>query len=693
MRSHLTSRRGARVALILAILVAAAVMGALRGAEAPATSATAPASSESGRVAAQLTQMPDSDIQPVLVVATRSDGGPLMPADLSALARLTQSLPVVEGHPVGPPAPSADRAAAVVQVPLRVTASNTDNAPAVDAVRDAVAAGRPAGLDIAVTGGPAFGADIAQAFEGADLSLLMVTIGIVALLLLLTYRSPVLWLVPLTVVGVADQVAARVTAALGERFDWQFDAGVVSVLVFGAGTNYALLLISRYREELRRTPDHRRALADAWQASLPAILASNLTVVLALATLTLATLPGTRGLGVTAAVGLLVALAAAALALPAALAMCGRKVFWPLIPRPGDATHDHGGWGRIARAVVGRPVPAVLASLALLGLMATGLSGTGVGLSQVDRFRVASESAAGLETLARHFPAGIAQPLIVTTAPERVGEVTRALAAVDGIQAVRPGRATADLATLSVVTDADPGTDRAGDLVREVRSVAHTVPGTLVGGAQASEVDTRDAAAADLRLAAPLILLVGAVVLLVLLRSLVAPLVLIVVNAASSLAAIGAGSWLGRVLFDFPALDTTVPLFAFLFLVALGIDYTIFLVHRARAEAETRGTREGMVRGVARTGGVITSAGLVLAAVFAALGMLPLVTLAQLGLIVGLGVIVDTFVVRTVLVPGLVTLLGDRFWWPRPPGRGDSRGAAPTSPPSDELANRQLVDV
>jgi RND superfamily putative drug exporter len=588
---------------------------------------------------------------------------------------MAQALPDLGAGRATPPTESADHRAAIVQVPVRAGEDNTANAQVVTALRDAVATHTPEGLTVQVTGGVAFGADIAKAFDGANVTLLLVTVGIVALLLLLTYRSPVLWLIPLAIVGIADQVAAVVTAGLGHLLDLQFDAGIVSVLVFGAGTNYALLLISRYREQLRHTTDHRTALAAAWRATVPAVVASNLTVVLALLTLVLATIPGTRGLGVAGAAGLLIAAVAVLTLLPAALALTGRRVFWPFVPRPDDGGLSSGSglstvWGRIARRVSGRPLTVLVAGLALLGVLATGLVGTHVGLDQADRFRVPSESAAGLATLGEHFPAGDAQPMTVVARADRVDSVAAALDTVPGVTRVHPvgtnGQGPDALARLVVTGGPTPGSPEALDLVQQVRTAVHAVPGAdaLVGGQPAIDLDARIGNEHDLWLVAPLILLIAAIVLLGLLRSVVAPVVLLAVNVASSLAAIGAGAWLSRQLFDAPALDLQVPLFAFLFLVALGIDYTIFLVHRAQEEAATHGTRTGMVRAVASTGGVITSAGIVLAGVFAALGVLPLVTLGQLGIIVGLGVLVDTMLVRTVIVPALFALVGDRVWWP-----------------------------
>lgn len=686
--SAFTSRRGAWITLALGLLLSLGVIGGLRGVEAPPRAAAAPTTSESARVAELTTHFPDADVQSVLLVATRHDGAPLTSADTAALTALGRELPAAAGHPASPALASKDGLAAMVQVPMSTSVDNGENADSITHLRELVKTQAPDDLSVLVTGGPAFGADIAQAFDGANITLLLVTIGVVALLLLLTYRSPILWLLPVVVVGLADQVAAVLTKALGSAFDLSFDAGIVSVLVFGAGTNYAMLLISRYREELRHESDHRSALVRAWRATVPAILASNATVVVALATLVFAVIPGTRGLGVASAAGLVVALVSVLTLLPAALAVTGRRVFWPYAPK-ADRVDEHSTslWGSVATAVMRRPAVVVATGLLALGVLAAGLVGTKVGLAQTDQFRVASESATGLEVLSQHFPAGAAQPLTVVTRANHADAVVTALSGVPGVDSARPldgttGGAT-PLARISVVTTADPGTAAARDTVAAVRSAAHATVDAeaLVGGQQATDVDAREGNTRDLKLLVPLILLVNALVLMALTRSLVAPVVLLGVNIVSALATIGAGSWIGRHLLDWPALDLQVPLLSFLFLVALGIDYTIFLVHRARTEAADHGTRPGMVRAVAGTGAVITSAGIVLAAVFAALGVLPLVALGQLGLIVGLGVVIDTFLVRTVPVPGIFGLLGDRIWWPTRPARVTT--ATPRPEPAD----------
>jgi len=671
---------------VLSLLAIVALYGMFGRATAPVGNDAAPSTSESAQVKALLTQFPGSDQQSILVVTTRDDGAALTDADRTAITNLVPVIGDHTGHDATPPLISKDGKASVIQAPLTVTADNGKTADSVKELRAAIGEQSLPGLTSQVTGGPAFGADITSSFDGANISLLLVTIGIVALLLLLTYRSPVLWLIPLTVVAFADQIAGKATSALGTSLGLQFDTGIISVLVFGAGTNYALLLISRYREQLLENENHREALAIAWQKTAPAILASNVTVVLALLTLVFAVIPGTRGLGIASAVGLLIALAAVLLVLPPVLAVCGRRVFWPFVPRPGQNKKVGRVWGAVAQKVVHRPVPAFVAGIALLAVMATGLIGTTVGLTQVEKFRVASESATGLTTFGEHFPAGEAQPMFIVTNSDQADAVSAAVEKVPDVVRVHAvGTTTVDgteLTKLMVTGNPAPGTEASLNLVTNLRDAVHLVPGAdaLVGGAVATDVDARAGAQHDLWLIAPLVLAVCFIILLLLLRSFVAPLVLLTINLFSAVAAIGAGAWLSRVLFGQPALDLQVPILAFLFLVALGIDYTIFLVHRAKTEAVEFGTKQGMARAVASTGGVITSAGIVLAGVFAALGILPLVTLGQLGLIVGLGVIVDTLVVRTIIVPAVFSLLGDKIWWPGKAPAGLRPNASPVSP-------------
>ncbi|PBJ37920.1 MMPL family transporter, partial [Mycobacterium avium] len=579
--------------------------------------------------------------------------------------------------PAQPLTPSQDGKAALGVVPLSTTLSGLALNDAVNALRTAAATGLAADLQVHVTGGPAFGADIASAFTHANVTLLAVTASVVALLLIATYRSPVLWLVPLLVVAFADRVAATVGTAVASLTGLSFDgatSGITSVLVFGAGTNYALLLISRYRQELRRHAGHRGALRRAVHRVGPAIVASNATVVLALLTLLLAATPSTRSLGALAACGLVIAAVSVLVVLPPLLAVCGRRLFWPFIPVDRPAT-ESGAWRRVAEWVAGRPALVAVAAVAVLAALGGGLWGTRIGLSQTEQFRVRADSVAGYHVLAQHFPAGLANPTLVVADTGHAAAVHQAMAATPGVvSATESGRSASGLTQWSVVIDAPPSSVRAFDIVAALRDSTRAADsGALVGGADAAALDVRDAATHDRVLLIPAILAVILIVLAVLLRSVMAPPVLLVATMLGALGALGLGGWVSLHLFGFPALDYTTPLFAFLFLAALGVDYTIFLVTRAREEAARHGTRQGMVEAVAATGGVITSAGIVLAAVFCVLAVLPLMVLTQLGIIVGLGILLDTFVVRTLVIPALFTLVGDRIWWPNNPSRHERR--------------------
>lgn len=695
--AFLASKRGAWISLGAVLIVVTLLFGLLAGAGEDRPIESAPPDSESSRVADVLAKFPDADEQTVMVVASRTDGAALTAADQADLAKLRDNLgesaPADSGDgQVSGPVTSDDGEAALLMVPITVGMTNTQTADVVDALRSTIASDADAqaledsGVSLLVTGGPAIGADIASAFDGADFTLLIVTIVIVALLLILTYRSPILWLLPLLVIGTADGLASTVTAAIGDALDLQFDAGIISVLVFGAGANYALLLISRYREELGREADHRLALASAWRHTVGTILASNLTVVLSLLSLVFAVIPGTRGLGITAAAGLLIAAAAVLLALPPVLASCGKRVFWPFVPKADggvrEDAQDSGAeavdpaaarpsfWRRVATWVVRRPGLHLGVGVVLLGIMATGLIGTTVGLDQAEKFRVQSESAQGLEVLGDHFPPGESQPIWIVADADEADEVVDSVSGIDGVvRAVPVDETTIDgqpTAKIMVTGEYAPDSPEGLALVEELRADVHGIDGANaeVGGAAATELDARDGNARDFATIAPLVLAISFVILLGVLRAPFVALALLVVNIASAAAAIGLGSVLSRLIFGQSAIDAQVPILAFLFLVALGIDYSIFLSHRAKKESELHGARQGIIDAVAHTGGVITSAGIVLAGVFAALGMLPLMVLGQLGLIVGVGVLVDTVLVRTVIVPSIFGLAGDRIWWP-----------------------------
>ena len=641
-----------------------------------------PAAAESARVTELLKAFPGGDSAPVILLVTRADGQPLSPEDLAAAEQArARAAAVTQGAPPIPLAQSADGEAALAPLPLAADLNGFALTDTVTGLRDAARDGLPGDLVVNVTGGPAFGADIANSFSGANFTLLAVTVGVVALLLIVTYRSPVLWLVPLLVIAFADRVAAVTGSAVAQLTGFGGDGsttGITSVLVFGAGTNYALLLISRYREELRRNADHRQALSTAVRFAGPAIAASNATVVLALLSLLLASSPTTRSLGMQAAAGLLVAAIFVVCVLPPLLAVFGRKLFWPFVPEPGgQEITTTGAWHRMADWTSEHAGRVAVASILSLGVLATGVLATPVGLSLIDQFRVSADSVDGFKTLAAHFPSGVTDPTRVIAPSDSAGGVSAAIEQTPGVSSVTPagvsdsgptqeaGASDTGLSQWQVVIDAEPASKEAFATIDALRDSVHRAdPAALVGGTDAAALDASRTAIRDRWVVIPAILIVVLAVLYALLRAALAPPVLVAATALSTLAALGLGGWVSVHLLGFPALDNTTPLFAFLFLVALGVDYTIFLVARAREETPIHGTRGGIVRAVSATGAVITSAGIVLAAVFCVLGVLPLIALTQLGIIVGLGILLDTFVVRTVVVPALFTLIGPRIWWP-----------------------------
>lgn len=676
--ARVTTRKAtAWVVLVVAFLLAGGVMalGSSLG-ETSSAPDPLPADAESAQVAELQQSFPGGDVLPAVAVVERAGG--LTEEDQQWLGEVSQRWAEITGNEVSPPIPATDGEALIVAIDVDAGVTGLDLTELVDDLREAADEDRPDGLTVQLTGGAAFAADISSAFEGADLRLLLVTAGVVALLLILTYRSPVLWLVPLTVIAVADRTASVATQIIAEWIGTGLDgstSGITSVLVFGAGTNYALLMVSRYREELRRHAHHRDALAAAVRGSTEAIVASNLTVVLALLVLTLSVAPNTRSLGVSAAIGLLIALLFALLVLPAALSLFGRGLFWPFVPRDGEEEKSRDGvWFRIARAVVSRPAVVLAAAAVILGVLASGLLGVKVGLSQTDQFRVEAESVDGLETLSKHFPPGAADPVTIVVPADEAEDVLAQVNQIDGVDSARPSGKSDDLVKITATLEDAPATAESIETIETMRSELDGT-GALVGGSVAKDLDSRNGAERDLKVIVPLILLVVLLVLFVVLRSVVTPLVLVTISVIATLSALGLGAWMSTHVFGFPALDVSTPIYAFLFLVALGVDYTVFLVLRAREESAEHSTVDAMVMAVGLTGGVITSAGIVLASVFAVLGVLPLITLTQVGLIVGLGILLDTFLVRTVVVPAVFALVGDRIWWPAAISRRKAEGS------------------
>jgi RND superfamily putative drug exporter len=577
----------------------------------------------------------------------------------------------VNGSKFVPPAAiSEDSTTAVITVPMEKTDATEEIATRVEKLRELAKEDAPAGLEVYVTGPEGFSADLSGVFAGADFTLLISTVIIVAALLLITYRSPTLWIVPLLVVGVADgmagQLARQVAALFGITPDGSV-TGILAVLVFGAGTNYALLLIARYREELLLHEDRHFAMAKALRSAAPAIIASGSTVTLALLTLSFADLAGNRALGLVCATGIVIAMISALGVLPAALVVFGRGLFWPFVPKFGGINKsDTGLWAKLAKGVSKKPVAVSILGVLILGGLASGVGGIQVGLASTDRFLKTPEAVVGQQVLAEAFPAGSTSPTIVVAKSAQAEEVKALVENVDGVASVSLGESDGTITQLNVILDAEGQSEEAYAAINLIRDEVDKAIGAeaKVGGLDAQALDVKDAYAHDQLIVIPLILILVFVVLVILLRSFVAPMLLLATVVASFFASMGAGWWIFTSVLGFPALDLSVFLFSFLFLVALGVDFNIFLVTRAKEEAEKLGTRQGMIKALSATGGVITSAGVLLAAVFAVLGVLPLVALAQIGVIVCIGVLLDTLLVRTVIVPALAFMTGKKFWWP-----------------------------
>ncbi|MDG4785153.1 MMPL family transporter [Micromonospora sp. WMMD1102] len=671
----ITGRVGAW--LVLPVVVAAAAALIVVGGSASTDDDPAgglPADVESARVEALRDRLPSGQLNPALVVYARK-GSPLTEADRQVIAdQSARFAALAEGGRVGPQVPAEDGRAVLVPIPMPAERPIEETVDQVTEVREIASAGLPAGLTAQVTGGAGFRTDIASSFSGANVTLLVITVLVVAALLLVTYRSPWLWLVPLAVVGLADLTTNSLLALLSREAGLRLDPstiGIVDVLVFGAGTNYALLLIARYREELRRHDDLREAMRRSLRSAGPAIAASAMTVALSLLTLLAAPLTTNRSLGVAGAVGITVAALFGLVLLPAALVVCGRGLFWPFVPRPGEPVRHQGVWARAGALVARRPRTITALSLVFLAILAAGVADARLGLSRTEQFRVQAESIEALETLSRHYPAGAADPTVVVARADRQAEVLAAVTGTPGVAQARPAEQGDGLVAVDVVLEAEPDSRASYDTIEALRTAVHAVPDAeaLVGGAVAANLDNRTAAIDGLRRVVPLVIGVVTVILVLLLRAVVAPLVLVGTVVATYFAALGVGNLLFVHVLDYAALDTGVPLLSFLFLVALGVDYNIFLSTRAREEAVDQGTRRGVLTALAATGGVITSAGILLAAVFGVLGVLPLVTLTEIGIIVGVGVLLDTLLVRTLLVPAIATLCGERFWWPGRPHR------------------------
>jgi RND superfamily putative drug exporter len=646
------------VVAVLAILIAGGLSsqaGKLEEVQKSDLAEFLPGDAESVKALEAARQFPSGDVSAAVVVVAR-DGG-LTQQDKDALDALRE----VDGLPLATPEvpePQYSGDAGVLAIPLE----GQDSDRVADAVTKLRDQSFPDGLEHAVTGPAGFSTDLKNVFAGADTRLLAVTGGLVLFLLILIYRSPIFWLIPFFTVILTEGATRGLAALLGEAglvINGQ-NAGILSVLVFGAATDYALLLVARYREELTRHERSDAAMRQALRGAAPAILASGATVIVGLLTLVFAAVDSSASIGPLGAAGVAVALLLALTLLPATLAIAGRRAFWPFIPRYGDSVEDdHRAWRALGDRIARRPRPLWVGSTIVLIVFALGLTGLDTSLTQEQQLRGNPEAVEGQELLGRYFPAGLSAPASVIVPPGGDVEAVRNAVEVQRAEEGEPGT------QLSVVLADDPFSEEAVASIPRLREKVHAAePRALVGGQTAQSYDLREAAERDNLVIPPLTLAVVLVVLIILLRALVAPLLLLLATALSAAAALGAGVVIFDVILGLPAVDPALPLLAFVFLVALGIDYTIFLMARAREEAPKQGTRRGVLAALAVTGGVITSAGIVLAGTFSALAVLPLVVLTQLGTVVAFGVLLDTLLVRSVLVPALVHDLGSKVWWP-----------------------------
>ncbi|MBP3043428.1 MMPL family transporter [Arthrobacter jiangjiafuii] len=674
-----------------------------------------PASSAATQVADLQAEFTDSDAVPAVIVYVNDAG--LTDADRTYINGRVPALSGVSGVAggVSPAQFSNDGKAAEIFVPV---ADNDDAATTVENLRTAVTEGLPAGLSGYVTGPAGQLADITEAFGGIDTSLLLVAVIAVFVILVVVYRSPLLPVLVLLTSVFALSAAILVVYYLARAGALAVNGqvqGILFILGIGAATDYSLLYVSRYRESLRDHPGRWDATLAALKGTFEPVLASAATVTAGLLCLLLSDLNSNKALGPVAAIGIGFAFLAAMTFLPALLMLTGRAAFWPRRPLYGSRHPDRDGdarngiWPRVARTVKAHPrrvwvIPTVLLLLAVTGMLQLRASG----VPQSDFVLGETSAKEGQQVLGEHFPSGSGSPVLIVAPEGDLDDVAGAVLGVSGVDTLTvqasgtpagslpvtadgvqpspvPGAAAAptvvDGKVLLEATLTDPpDSDAAEQTVDDMRGAVAGINDVLIGGETATTIDTNAAAIHDRNLIIPVVLVVILFLLMLLLRSILAPVLLILTVLLSFGATLGVSALMFNHVFDFPGADPAVPLFGFIFLVALGVDYNIFLMTRVREESLQHGTREGVIRGLMITGSVITSAGIVLAATFAALGVIPVLFLAQLAFIVAFGVLLDTLVVRSLLVPALSYDIGRSIWWPsrlsRPP-RGLHRRGVP----------------
>ncbi|MET7319467.1 MMPL family transporter [Streptomyces sp. NPDC005549] len=623
-----------------------------------------PASADSTQVAKIQERLPGGEATEMVLVYHRDAG-------LTAADRQTAAEQVAEiaraheltGRPTG--IPSKD--GTTLMYPVASNEPGTDEKARdalVNEVRDVAEGGD--GLGVEVGGEGALATDASEVYNSLDGPLLYTTAAVVALLLILIYRSPFLWLVPLAVAGMADYLSMGVAYGLNQTFGTAVSgqsSGIMTILVFGVGTDYALLLVSRYREELRRVERPYDAMLAALRGCGPAVLASSGTVAAGLLCLLAADLNSSRGMGPLGTVGVLCALAAMLTLLPAVLVLLGRRVFWPLVPRHGSTPKARRSlFSAMGSSAERRPRTVLVGGAVLLGALALGAFALPGGIKQEDSFTTRPEAIAAMETLADAFPESGTQPITVISPTDRADAALTEIRATDGVESAEAGRSGGGWTELTVLASTPPQSAAETATIAELRD---KLDGSYVGGPSAQQIDLEDTNARDTAIVVPIVLLSVLLILTVLLRSLVAPLILVAAVVAVWGAALGIGGLVFGPLFGFEGTDPGLGLLSFVFLVALGVDYGIFLMHRMREEAlNGAGPTEAALSALRTTGGVIASAGLVLAATFAVLTSMPMVQLVELGFVIAVGVLLDTFLVRTYLVTSASVALRRRVWWP-----------------------------
>ena len=731
-------RIGIPVVLVLVWLIGGAIGGPYFGKVGEVStndqSTFLPESADATQVSERLADFLGEDSIPAVIVATGD--GELTEDDLAELQALADDLAGLDGiaGEVSPPIVSDDGESAQLFVPI----DGDEVRDSVEEVRALVAEDLDAPLEAWVTGAAGFTADLAEGFLGIDGLLLAVALIAVFIILVIVYRSPLLPILVLLTSTFALCVALLTVWWLAKAGVFVLNGqvqGILFILVIGAATDYALLYVARFREAIADGAPRWDATMRAWRGAFEPILASGGTVIAALLCLLLSDLATNRALGPIASIGIAFSILSALTFLPALLAIFGRTAFWPFIPKPGtgslpaDLTKPVKGiWPRQARFVARHARPVwIAATVVLLAASAGVLQLKADGVPTSEFVLGASEARDGQEVLSEHFPAGSGSPAYVIAPEDELAQVVELLDDSDGIDSVavasgdfptgqatvtledgeavfaapgppgapapEPSTADGDVLLIGTLTDAADST-AADETVRELRIALDDALGdgtTLVGGVTATDVDTIDTSIRDRTLIIPVVLAVILAILMLLLRSVVAPVLLILSVIVSFGAALGVSALVFNNVFAFPGADPAVPLYGFVFLVALGVDYNIFLMSRVREESITHGTRPGILRGLVATGGVITSAGLVLAATFAALGVIPILFLAQIAFIVAFGVLLDTFVVRSLLVPAISYDIGRAIWWPSKLSRRDAE-PTPTEPaPATRAARRRTL--